>query len=152
MPLPYVQLRALVLGIIGADNATKQALGQRFAQHLGLAPGPAGPDDGIDGSGVHEGRTVHFQCKLRSTPLDKDDARLYYSDLKVHGAAVSVMLAGVGYKDTFRERLFAHPDIQAVHIHLLTLQDVFEETPAYRAALQEMPRLQGLVEVATAVP
>jgi hypothetical protein len=130
MPLPYVQLRALLLGIVSADNATKQTLGQRFAKHLGMTPGPAGPDDGIDGITVHEGRTVHFQCKLRSTPLDKDDARAYYSDLMYHAAAVSIMLAGVGYKDTFRERLFGHPDIGKVRIHLLTLQDLFEETTA----------------------
>jgi hypothetical protein len=67
-----------------------------------------------------------------------------------HGAAVSVMLAGVGYKDTFKERLFGHPDIGKVCVYLLTLQDLFEETPSYRAALESMPRLQGLSEIASA--
>jgi hypothetical protein len=149
MALSYVQLRALVLGILGADNATKQALGQRFAKHLGLTPGPGGPDDGIDGSGVHLGRKVHFQCKLRKDPLDRDEARTYYSDLMYHAAEVSVMLAGEGYKNTFKERLFGHPDIGKVRIHLLTLQDLFEESPAYRAALQDMPALEGLAAVAS---
>jgi len=134
-------VRALIRGIINADNATKQDIGQRFARHLRLTPGPLGADDGIDGQGEYDGQKVHFQCKLRSTPLDKDDARLYYSDLKYHEAKISVMLAGVGYKETFAERLFGHSDIGSIRIHLLTLSDLFGETPAYKAALNDMPQL-----------
>jgi hypothetical protein len=146
--LSLVQTRALILGILSADNATKQLIGQRFAAHLGLTPGKGGPDDGVDGSGMHNGLKIHFQCKLRATPLDRDDARLYYSDLKFHGVQVSVMLAGVDFKDTFRERLLGHPDINTIKIHLLTMHDLFQETAAYQAALQDMPQLAGLPTVA----
>ncbi len=144
--LPYVQARALVHGILSADNATKQELGRRFAAHLGLTPGPRGADDGVDGFGVIGGRKIHFQCRLRSRPVDKDDARTFYSDLKYHKAELGVFLAGVGYKEPFLERLFGHPDISEVRI--LTLWDLFEETAAYRAALGEMPALGGLTQVA----
>ena len=146
--LSYLQVRALIRGILQSDNATKQELGRRFAAHLGLTPGPRGPDDGIDGIVLHEGRKIHFQCKLRSTPLDKDDAREYYSDLKYHGVGVSIMLAGVDYKDTFKKRLFEHPDIQDIRIHLLTLRDLFEESDNYKKALHDLPQLGGLTAVA----
>ncbi|MCI0459088.1 MAG: hypothetical protein L0Z62_19195 [Gemmataceae bacterium] len=146
--LDYRQVRALIHGILNADNATKQGLGRRFAAYLGFTPGPGGPDDGIDGLLEHEGHRTHFQCKLRSTPLDRDDARLLYSDLKYHRVQVSILLAGVGFKDTFRERLFGHPDIDTVRIHLLTLADLFEETASFKAALQDLPLLAGLSEVA----
>ncbi len=148
-PLSYPQVRALVRGLLSSDNATKQQLGQRFAAHLELTPGPLGPDDGVDGSALVQGRMIHFQSKLRSTPLDKDVARLYYSDVKYHRATVSVMLAGLGYKQTFQERLFGHPHLEAVRIHLLTLEDVFRETPAYRLAMADMPALAGLAPLAS---
>lgn len=45
--------RNYVLGLLQADNETKQRMGQRFASHLGLTPGPLGPDDGVDGSAIH---------------------------------------------------------------------------------------------------
>lgn len=140
MPTP-LQIRELINGIVNLDNATKQVIGQRFARHMGLKPGPLGPDDGIDGEGISNGQKVHFQCKLRDEPLDKDDAREYYSDLKLHQVAISVMLAGRGYKETFKQRLFGHADIGTIRIHLLTLADLFGETPAYQAALKDMPQL-----------
>lgn len=146
----FVQIRALVLGIVNTHTATKQELGQRFAEYLGLSPGPLGPDDGVDGLGWQGGRKIHFQCKLRSTDLDKDDARLYYSDLKFHAVQVSVMLAGVGYTEPFRQRLFGHPDIQDIRIHLLTLWDLFGETRSYQDALKDLPRLSCLALLAAA--
>jgi len=146
-------IRALIRGILHADNATKQEIGQRFARHLRLEPGPLGADDGVEGYGISNGQNVHFQCKLRSTPLDKDDARLYYSDLKYHKVMISIMLAGVGYKETFTERLFGHPDIGTICIHLLTLFDLFGETPAYHAALKDMPQLaEATATLADAAP
>jgi hypothetical protein len=148
--LNHMQIRALVLGITRAHTATKGELGQRFARHLGLEPGPPGSDGGVDGRGVlPDGREMHFQCKLWSGPLDTDEARKYYSDLKFHQFQVSVMLAGVGYKETFTERLFGHPDIDGIRIHLLTLADLFGETEAYQAALQDLPALAGLKGLAT---
>lgn len=139
-----IQIQALVAGLVAADNATKQELGQRFARGLGLVPGPRGPDDGIDGSVNHNGKKVHFQCRLRSLPLDVDDARRYYSDLMFHHVDISIMLAGVGYKDTFRDKLFGHPGIEQVRVHLLTLADVFEESAAYRSALEDLPSITVL--------
>jgi hypothetical protein len=146
--LTFVQVQALLAGILQADNATKQQLGRRFAQHLGLQPGPGGPDDGIDGSADIGGRLIHFQCKLRGTELDRDDARAYYSDLQFHRAAISVMLAGKGYKETFRERLFGHPHLEIVRIHLLALEDLFLETPAYQAARADLPLMVDLAQIA----
>jgi hypothetical protein len=147
--LSYVQIRALTLGLVQAHTATKKELGQRFARFLGLEPGPPGSDGGVDGKGIlPDGRKLHFQCKLESEALDVDEARKYYSDLKFHGFQVSVMLAGVGFKDTFRERLFGHPDVDQIRIHLLTLADLFGESPEYHAALQGLPGLAGLPALA----
>jgi hypothetical protein len=147
--LTYQQIRALILGITMAHPATKGQLGQRFARHLGLEPEPPGPDGGVDGHGrLADGRKVHFQSKLSAKPLDVNQARMYYSDLKFHQFQLSVMLAGVGYKATFRERLFGHPDINTIQIHLLTLADLFGETALYQAALKVMPNLSGLPSLA----
>ena len=107
--LTLPQRRALVRAIVRLDSASKQELGRRFAHHLGLIPGPRGPDDGIDGYlPVTGGAIIHFQSKLSSVELDKDDARKYYADIKFHHASSSVMLAGVGYKHTFCQRLFGY--------------------------------------------
>ncbi len=142
------QVRALIIGIIGSSNTAKQKLGRRFAEKLGLVPGSEGPDDGIDGFGFDtQGRKIHFQCKLRSEFLDKDDARMYYSDLKYHEIDISIMIAGKGYKDTFKQRLFGHPDISNIIIHLLTLRDVFEQNHAFQLAKGDLPNLQDLEDV-----
>jgi hypothetical protein len=145
--LSYLQLRALIEGILLSHPETKKETGRRIAAYLGFTPGPRGPDDGIDGLILDQGRKIHFQCKLAKHPLDKDGAREYYSDLKYHGVCTSILLSGVGFKDTFRERLFGHPDIASFRIHLLTLEDLFQDSPAFRAATQELPGLAGLAEV-----
>lgn len=134
----------LIKGILQTENDSKQRLGQRFADCLRLIPGPEGPDDGVDGSTHFAGRKIHFQSKLSRKPLDKDEARKYYSDIKYHRADVSIMLSGVGYKETFIERLYGHPDIESVVIHLLTLQDLFEKTEAFQNALGDLPPLENL--------
>lgn len=139
----------LIKGILEAENDSKQKLGQRFADCLQLTPGPGGSDDGIDGSTFFEGKKIHFQSKLSRKPLDKDEARKYYSDIKYHRADVSIILSGVGYKETFTERLYGHPDIDVVVIHLLTLQDLFEKTEAFNNALKDLPpleKLEGIVK------
>ncbi|MFQ3618134.1 MAG: restriction endonuclease [Cyanobacteriota bacterium] len=138
----------LIEGILKAENASKQRLGQRFANCLQLTPGPEGPDDGVDGSTYFEGKKIHFQSKLSGKLLDKDEARKYYSDIIYHNADVSIMLSGVGYKETFLSRLYGHPDIDRVTIHLLTLQDLFEETEVFQNAIRDLPYLEKLKELA----
>lgn len=143
----YLEIRAIIRGIVNCDNATKQEIGRRFAVHLGLEPGPLGSDDGIDGMGYHNERKIHFQCRLRDSLLDKDDARSYYSDIEYHRVDISVMLAGIGYKDTFTARLFGHNHISNYKIHLLTIRDLFEGTEAFQEALQDLPSLRDLSRV-----
>jgi hypothetical protein len=134
----------LIKGILRAENISKQRLGQRFAECLRLTPGPSGPDDGVDSSTIFLGKKIHFQSKLSTMPLSKDNAREYYSDIKYHMADISIMLAGIGYKETFLERLFGHPDINSVIIHLLTLQDLFERSNKFQNALKDLPTLENL--------
>ena len=134
----------LIEGILQASNETKQKLGQKFALYLNLIPGPDGPDDGVDGYGYFEGKRIHFQSKLKSEALDINEARMYYSDIKYNQANISVMISGRGYKETFKQRLFGHPDIDKVVIHLLTLQDVFEKSERFWRAVADLPSLRGL--------
>ncbi|MCU0567868.1 MAG: hypothetical protein MUF49_14860 [Oculatellaceae cyanobacterium Prado106] len=72
---------------------------------------------------------------------------MYYSDIKYNQADISIMLAGKGYKETFLRRLFGHPDISTVAVHLLTLQDLFEKNEKFRNAIEVLPSLQGLDEI-----
>ncbi len=147
MTYPFKVVRALIDGILTADNHTKQELGRRFAFLLGFTPGPRGADDGVDGLLVRDDRKIHFQSKLSRTPLDKDEARKYYSDIEYHGATASIMLAGNGYKDTFKTRLFGHPGADGREIHLLVLEDVICSSQSYQAALLTLPELVHLNEV-----
>jgi hypothetical protein len=142
------QLYGLIEGILAADNATKQKLGQRFAKHLGLNPGPRGPDDGVDGWLEVDDVKVHFQCKLANKELDKTAAREYWSDVDFHGAQVSIILAGRGFKDTFDERISGQSNYDNLKIHKLTLEDLFLETPAFQAALKDLPLLKGIQQSA----
>lgn len=144
--MAYPAVRAVISGVLGLDNRTKQELGRRIAYRLGLTPGPRGPDDGVDGSLEFAGRRFHFQCKLSRTPLDRDEARRYYSDIVFHEVDVSIMLAGAGFKDTFGRRLFGHSDL-GVEVHLLTLRDFLLETPGFLAAVRDLPSLDGLGDV-----
>ncbi len=134
----------LVAGILQSENDSKQRLGQKFAECLQLTPGPLGPDDGVDGSTYFEGKKIHFQSKLSKKPLDRDEARKYYSDINYHKADVSIILSGNGYKETFIERLYGHKDIELIIIHLLTLQDLFEKTEVFQNALKSLPTLEKL--------
>ncbi|MBQ0693487.1 hypothetical protein [Providencia stuartii] len=135
----------LVSAILQNSNNSKQKIGQRISYHLGLNPGPRGADDGIDGSFEDEnGRFIHFQSKLRSTQLNRSDAREYYSDIDYHNADVSIMLSGIGFKDTFIDRLNGHKSIEEVEIHLLQLSDIFENSQAYINACNSVPQLRYL--------
>jgi hypothetical protein len=146
--LTSVQIRALVQGIVLSNSATKQELGQRFASFLGLQPGPRGPDDGIDGWLERNGKKIHFQCKLSAKELGKVEAHKYYAELRHLQPDVTIMLAGVGYKKTFVDRLFSYSDVKREQTHLLTLRDLFAENADYQRALNELPLLAGLAKVA----
>lgn len=116
------------MGIVNTSSRRKQELGQKFAQVLGFNPGPVGKDGGIDGVLFREdGGLVYFQSKRRY-PLNVDHAKLLYSDIMYHRAEVSVILSGVGYKETFEQRLFGHPYLNPDMVHLLTLVDLFAKT------------------------
>lgn len=136
-----------ISAILQNSNASKQKLGQKLAYHFGLEPGPCGADEGIDGIlKMDNGHILHFQCKLRSTPLDRDDARAYFSDINSHQANISIILSGVGFKDTFIKRLYGHKGIDEVEIHLLKLKDVFEKNDSFLKACQSLPPLRYLDE------
>ena len=134
----------IVNAILQSSNANKQKLGQRIAYHLGLEPGPRGSDNGIDGYIEIDDQLIHFQSKLRSIKLDRDDARAYFSDIEYHQANVSIILSGVGFKSTFEERLFGHPSITGVEIHLLELKDIFENNNKFQEACSVLPELRYL--------
>lgn len=133
-----------VQSILQSSNAGKQILGQRIAAYLGFIPGPRGDDDGIDGFITHDNNRIHFQSKLRSVPLDREDARSYYSDIIYHRANISVIISGVGFKDTFRKRLYGHEGIENVKIHLLEVSDLFEKNNAFNNACLDLPSLRYL--------
>ncbi|KNH12769.1 hypothetical protein [Vibrio cyclitrophicus] len=133
-----------VQSLLQSSNAGKQILGQRIAAYLGFTPGPRGADDGIDGFIVDGTRRIHFQSKLRSVPLDREDARSYYSDIIYHKANVSVIMSGVGFKENFRTRLFGHQGIEHTKIHLLELSDVLEKNDVFKKACLDLPSLRYL--------
>jgi len=134
----------IIESILQNSNASKQCLGQRFALHLGLEPGPRGADDGIDGSLIKDGKMIHFQSKLRSVKLDREDARSYFSDISYHKADISIILSGVGFKNTFKKRLFGHEGIENIDIHLLELKDIFENNEIFIKACSVLPELKYL--------
>lgn len=138
----------IALGIVNISSQRKQELGRAFAQILGFHPGPAGADGGIDGVLFgEENRLVYFQSKLSQSELSVDHAKLLYADLMYHNAVVGIMLAGKGYKKTFIKRLFNHPSINQVTIHLLTLVDVLAKTDLFHSAVQDLPQLSLLDEI-----
>lgn len=130
--------------MLQSSNAGKQIIGQRIAAHLGFTPGPRGRDDGIDGFVIKDGARIHFQSKLRSVLLDTDDARSYYSDIIFHKANISIILSGVGFKNTFRNRLYGHDHIEQISIHLLELNDILENNGVFRKACEDLPALRHL--------
>ena len=136
----------IIESILQSSNASKQKLGQRMAVYLGLEPGPKGSDDGIDGFGEKNNKKIHFQSKLRNVKLDRDEARKYFSDIIYHKADVSIILSGVGFKDTFRERLFGHKEIENVEIYLLELRDIFKKTDSFVDACKSLPDLRYIDE------
>lgn len=132
----------LALGIVNISPQRKQELGRDFAQILGFHPGPPGKDGGIDGVLYREDSSlIYFQSKLSQSELDVNHAKLFYADIMYHRAVICIMLSGVGYKPTFRKRLFGHPHLENITIHLLTLFDVLAKTDKYDTAVKDLPQL-----------
>lgn len=140
----YLEMSALINGILNTDPQTKGNFGRRCAIHLGLEPGPAGKDGGIDGVGYWDERKIYFQSKLERNPLDAQIADYLYANLVRHRAEVGVLLAGVGYTKGFEPRLKEFYDIERFKIHLLSLHDYFNETPAFEKATKDLPTLRDL--------
>jgi hypothetical protein len=138
----------LALGITRTSSKRKQEIGRAFAEVLGFTPGPLGADGGMDGVIFdQDSRLIYFQCKLSESELNVDHAKLLYADLMYHRAVVGVMLAGKGYKETFSKRLFSHPHIEEIKIHLLTLVDVLAQTDEFYAAVQDLPKLSSFEKI-----
>jgi hypothetical protein len=142
--MDYLEIDPLINGIISSNTAVKQELGRRFAAYLGLNPGQAGADGGIDGEGEINGRKIYFQSKLSKVTLDASYVADFCGNLGIHQAAIGVMLAGIGYTSGFRERLNKFPKIDELKIHLLTLEDIFVETSVFEAAVIDLPPLRDL--------
>ncbi|MGB5960097.1 MAG: hypothetical protein WBG73_05510 [Coleofasciculaceae cyanobacterium] len=143
--MDYLEIDALINGIIYSDPAVKQDLGRRFAAHLGLKPGQSGGDGGIDGEGEVNGQTIYFQSKLYRVPLDASYAAEFCGNLGIHKADIGIMLAGVGYTPGFEPRLKKYPDIanNTLKIHLLTLKDIFGKTTTFEEAVVNLPPLRN---------
>jgi len=135
------EINFIVESILQNSNASKQLLGQRFASYFGLDAGSGGADDGIDGFIIKDNKRIHFQSKLRSTKLDREDARSYFSDIIYHEANISIILSGIGFKETFKNRLFGHKGVEKVDIHLLELKDIFERNEKFIKACTVLPEL-----------
>ena len=141
----FLAIDAIVNGIIDAENSTKQELGRRFAAYLGVQAGLRGKDEGIDGYGEFNGRKIYFQSKLESSLFDASRAAEFYGNLHIHDAQIGIMLSGKGYTSGFRTWLNKDPNLdQKFKIHLLSLFDVFAETPTFAAATLDLPGLQSL--------
>lgn len=140
----YIAVRAIIKGIVNSDSTTKGDLGRRFAVHLGLTPGPVGRDGGVDGYGFWRGREIYFQSKLSKNLLDKDEAYIFYCQLDTHQPDIAILLAGIGYNSKFESHLNTRSNIGRFKIHLLKLQDIFEETSIFEAAVEDLPPLRDL--------
>ncbi len=142
--MDYLEIDALINGIVYSDSVIKQYLGRRFAAYLGLKPGQVGPDGGIDGEGEVNGKKIYFQSKLSKKPIEAPYAAELCGYLGIHRANIGVMLAGVGYTSEFKSRLNKCPNIENLKIYLLTLEDIFGETTNFQEALIDLPPLRDL--------
>jgi hypothetical protein len=146
--MDFLEIDALVSGIIYSSETAKQDLGRRFAAYLGLTPGKSGSDGGIDGYAKINHDIIYFQSKLSQNILDASYTADLIGNMMIHEANIGIMLAGAGYTDGFRSRL--NKGIQSkqintqLKIHLLSLEDVFGETEILIKATQDLPSLRNL--------
>lgn len=146
--MDYSEIDDLVNGIIGFSESVKQDLGRRFAAHLGLTPGQAGKDGGIDGEGILNQKRIYFQCKLYRIPLDASFTADFCGNLVIHKADIGIMLSGVGYTQGYSTRLqkFHNNYPQIITTHLLKLEDIFAESLVFEKAKLDLPQLRDLRE------
>lgn len=138
----------LALGLVALSTDRKQEVGGRIAGAVGFEAGPRGADGGVDGAlRTEAGVLAHFSSKLSAHPLDVNEAKVLYADVLWHRAAVSVIVAGAGFKGTFRGWLREAPHLDGVAMHLLTLTDVLARTEAYDVARADLPLLERLAEI-----
>jgi hypothetical protein len=146
--MDYLEIDALVNGIIYSNDAVKQELGRRFAVYLGLTPGKSGSNGGIDGYATVNNEMIYFQSKLSQNILDASFTADFVGNLIVHQADIGIMLAGIGYTDGFRSRLEQASQSKLLNIqpkiHLLNLEDVFGETTTFKKASKDLPILRDL--------
>jgi hypothetical protein len=152
--MDFLEIDALVTGILNSDSAVKQDLGRRFALRLGLEPGNVGADGGVDGWGMVNQRRIYFQCKLYRKRLDASFVADFCGNLVIHRADVGVLLSGVGCTSGYESRLqLFHEGLQefaggvtaqTLTTHLLSLEDVFAETQAFATAQLDLPDLRDL--------
>ena len=146
--MDFLEIDALVTGIIYSSETAKQDLGRRFAAYLGLTPGKSGSDGGIDGYGELNNDMIYFQSKLSQNILDASYSAELIGNLIIHESTIGIMLAVVGYTDGFRSRLNKAIQSKQINtqlkIHLLSLEDVFGETDMFIRATQDLPSLRNL--------
>ncbi|KHG43021.1 MAG: restriction endonuclease [Aphanizomenon flos-aquae KM1D3_PB] len=146
--MDFLEIDALVSGIIYSSETAKQDLGRRFAAYLGLTPGKSGSDGGIDGYAELNNDMIYFQSKLSQNILYASYSAELIGNMIIHEANIGIMLAGVGYTDGFRSRLNKAIQSKQINtqlkIHLLSLEDVFGETEIFIKATQDLPLLRNL--------
>lgn len=71
--------------------------------------------------------------------LGKVDALDFYENILKHKADVGIMLSGIGYTKNFSQYKFNYPELQNVKVHLLSLQDIFENNPKYLNMFEDLP-------------
>lgn len=143
-----VQIRALINGYINSSNDAKQRLGRCFAVELGLEAGPRGSDGGVDGSGfTTDGRKIYFQSRLRSKVLGKADAVDFFENILKQKADIGIMLSGIGYTKNFARYKSDYPELQNAKIHLLSLQDIFENNLKYLTIFEDLSVMVDLNKI-----
>jgi len=144
----YLEINALVYGVLQLDNDRKQQIGRRLAAHLGLTPGSLGPDQGIDGETIDHGKRIYFQSKLFRDPLSPGLAAEFFGYLVGYDYDIGIMLSGTRYTNGFRERLeqLLNSDRLKgdIKVHLLSLEDIFGETEVFQNAALDLPPLRDL--------
>jgi hypothetical protein len=140
-----IQSRAKISGYLNSSPQSKQRLGRSYAVKLGLQPGNAGNDGGIDGIGyLHDGRKIYFQSKLESKPLGKGYAKQFCDKIDEINANIAVILAGVGYTKDFLDFIAQDSRMKNVKFHCLILADIINQTEAYQLAQKDLPTVTNL--------
>ena len=133
------EIQALIQGFTNSDPTAKKQLRSGLAIYLGLKYGR-------DKLFFVSGLRVYFQSTLSKRNLGIAKADDFYFNLKSYKANIGVIVAGVGYTSSFKERLFQQPDIEKITIHLLTLEDILAKTPAFETAIKDLQPPEDISE------